>query len=102
MTVQSLIVKSPEKIQRGFLRSIEKPSGAAMPLRKHVPDEARELLDASGLDWTVRSGSRHFKVIIEGRFATIIPHSKPASRVKSRAHMNMLSHIRRTIRSLQQ
>jgi len=100
MTVQSLIVKVPEKIQRGFLRSIEKPSGVPMPLRKHVPDEARELLDASGLEWSVRSGSRHFKIIIEGKFSTIIPHSKP--RDAGRAHLNMISHIRRTIRSLQQ
>ena len=98
MTLQTAILKSPEKILRAQAHWGENLWGMTMPSRKHVPPDARELLDESGVEWTVQSGSRHFKLIIDGKFAAIIPHSKPASRVASRAHRNMLAHIRRAIR----
>ncbi len=101
MTLQTAIVKSPEKIQFAQARGSRNSLGVTMPLRKHVPDDARQLLEASGVEWEVRSGSRHFKVFVGGRFVAILPHAKPASRIKSRAHQNMLAQIKRAIRRLQ-
>jgi len=100
VTHSILNLKSPEKIRGAFLRWGANPYGE--PMRRVLPDEVRELLDASGLPWTVVNGSRHFKVIVNGRFVAILPHSKPTSRVKSRAHLNMLAQLRRAIRSARQ
>src|SRR6186713_615117 len=99
MTVQTAIVKVPEKIHSAGARGASNPLEMTMPLRKHVPRDARQLLEASGVDWEVRSGSRHFKVFVGGRLVAILPHAKPASRVASRAHQNMLAQIKRAIRS---
>jgi len=101
MTVQNPILKVPEKIHSAGARGASIPLEMTMPLRRHLPDDARQLLEESGLEWDVRSGTRHFKITIEGRFIAIFPHAKPASRVKSRAHQNMLANIRRAIRSHQ-
>jgi hypothetical protein len=102
MTLQTAIVKTPEKIQRAKARRSRKPLGEPMPLRKHVPDDVRQLLDASGVEWEVRSGSRHFKVVVGGKLVAILPHAKATARIASRAHQNMVAQIRRALRSQQQ
>jgi hypothetical protein len=99
MTVQTAILKVPEKIQFAQAHWSRKSLGVTMTLRKHVPRDARQLLEASGVEWEVRSGSRHFKVFVGGRFVAILPHAKPASKIASRAHQNMLAQIKRAIRS---
>ena len=64
----------------------------------HVPAKVRELLDASGLPWSLERGGRHWKIMVCGRLAGILPMSKPHSRLNSRCEKNMIANIRRRIR----
>jgi len=65
---------------------------------RRLPSEIEDLLRASGQPWRVDTGSKHFKVIVGGRLAAILPKSLTRHRVKDRSHRNAVAQIRRAIR----
>ena len=66
-----------------------------------VPAEMATLLRDSGLPWRVELGSRHYKVIVAGKFVTILPRSPSARNHNGSGHKNALAHVRRAIREQQ-
>jgi hypothetical protein len=67
---------------------------------KLLPDEMANALKASGLPWRVATGSRHYKVIVGGKFVAILPKSPTARNYHGPGHRNALANIRRAIREL--
>lgn len=57
----------------------------------------RAVLDDSGLPYAIEKGAKHHKVIIAGRFATILPMGSGVDDSGTR-HQNMLANVRRAIR----
>lgn len=69
-------------------------------MTRRLPDELRKVLSSSGLPWRIETGTRHFKLIVDGRFAAIIPKGKAARSTSSqRAGKNTVAQVRRVIRS---
>ena len=62
-----------------------------------LPKGVRDVLDATGLPWSVEAGSRHGKIKINGRIVTIVPLNGGNDR--DRATKNVIAHIRRASRS---
>jgi hypothetical protein len=68
-------------------------------MSRRLPDELRKVLASSGLPWHIDTGTRHFKLIINGRFAAIIPKGKAARSTSSqRAGKNTVAQVRRVIK----
>ena len=63
-----------------------------------MPTDMRRLLDESDVKWWVETGSRHYRLFVEGECVTILPKSKKVRNSTWRAHMNAMSHIKRAIR----
>jgi hypothetical protein len=69
-----------------------------------VPSRLREILDDSGLEWQLKDGGRHMKLIICGKLITVMPKSRTRNtdNMVGRAHLNVLAAARRTIRALKE
>jgi hypothetical protein len=68
-----------------------------------LPPEVRHVLDACGLPWRIEEGGRHRKVIVDGRFISILPKSNAALRSGTgRTRQNSLAHIRQGIRKVKE
>lgn len=67
--------------------------------KAQVPHLLLEVLDASGLDWSVEAGGKHYKLKIEGHLVGILPRGKHSSTDK-RAVLNTRSQIRAIIKQL--
>lgn len=69
---------------------------------KRTHPEVYEALEQTGLDWEVKPGGRHWKIVLGGRLTGILPRGS-GSRQKShlRAMKNVVSQIRRTATELQ-
>ncbi|HEV8503653.1 MAG TPA: hypothetical protein VGR63_18930 [Casimicrobiaceae bacterium] len=66
-----------------------------------LPPDLRRLLDGCGLPWRIEEGARHRKVIVDGRFISILPKSNSNLRNGTwRTHRNSMAHIRRGIREV--
>ena len=63
-----------------------------------MPTDMRRLLDECGLEWRIDTGSRHYKLIVDDEFVTILPKSNKVRNSTWRAHLNAMSHIKRAIR----
>jgi hypothetical protein len=63
-----------------------------------LPTDMRRLLDDSGVDWRIDTGTRHYKLIVNDEFVTILPKSNKVRNSTWRAHLNAMSHIKRAIR----
>lgn len=67
-----------------------------------MADKARRLvedaLSATGLPWSIETGSRHLKVRVAGRFVAIMP--KDGGSDGYRAIKNVTAAIRRTAREI--
>lgn len=68
---------------------------------RQLPNDIARLLRASGRPWELRNGKRHFKLFIDGRMVTILPHARLARcdspGAKTRAHLNLLARIRKAV-----
>lgn len=60
-----------------------------------VPKPIKTALDATGLPWSIESGSRHFHIRLDGRLVGILPQGKPGD---GRGLKNTLAQIRRTMK----
>jgi len=69
-----------------------------------LPNDMREMLDASGVDWRIETGTRHFKLVVGGKLAAILPKGKNMrkSAMSDRAHKNALAQVRRAINGASQ
>lgn len=67
--------------------------------KSQLPPILLEALEASGLDWTIDTGSKHLKIYIEGHLAGILPHGKASSKDK-RTVLNTRSQIRKLVMAL--
>lgn len=67
-----------------------------------MPNDMRALLSTSDLPWRIDVGGSHFKVIVNGRFATILPKSDRVRMMTNSAHRNAMASIRRVIREQRQ
>ena len=67
-----------------------------------LPSDMRRLLEESEVDWRIETGTRHFKLIVNGEFVTILPKSSKVRNSTWRAHLNAMSHIKRAIRKREQ
>lgn len=56
----------------------------------------RDLLEASGLEWTVETGSRHRKVRLQGRLVLVVPLTEKRSSWQQQR--NAVAALRRAIR----
>ncbi len=66
-----------------------------------IPDAMHDMLATSGLPWRIETGTRHYKVIVGNRFATILPMA-PRVRMKTNvAHRNAMASIKRAIKDQQ-
>ena len=50
------------------------------------------------MPWRIETGGRHYKVIVNGRFATILPKSPHNRMMMNNKHRNAMAHVRRAIR----
>jgi len=66
---------------------------------RRIPDELKDMLNESGVDWRLEIGTRHMKVMIGGRLAAILPKGKAVNQIgySNRSHKNMLAQVRRAI-----
>lgn len=39
-----------------------------------LDSKVRQLLDESGLPWEIVNGAKHYKLMVQGRMAAILPH----------------------------
>lgn len=62
-------------------------------MTSQLPTEIAKALEATGLPWEIREGTKHRKIIIAGRFVTTLPHGK--CKVMDRKTKNVVGHIRR-------
>lgn len=70
---------------------------------KRLPDDTVELLNESGLTWQLRPGKKHYKLVVGGRLAQVIPlNPANGSRPKRRNHDAVMTSLRRLIKELQQ
>lgn len=58
--------------------------------------KVREVLDEIGLPWSVEPGTKHDKLLVEGRVVTILPHGR--TREVGRDLLNQRAQIRRAAR----
>lgn len=49
-------------------------------IRERIPPELREMLDATGLDWTIKTGKKHQKIFLDGRMIGVFSHGYRPSR----------------------
>ena len=59
--------------------------------------EIRELLEACGLPWATKMGSKHIKIYVGGKFSAVYPRGK-VSENHYRAERNTLAQLRRAIK----
>jgi len=73
------------------------------PPATRVPQEVTFLLNSSRLPWRIVVGRRHFKIVIQGKLAGILPrsHTRTAHQNGGRAHQNLMAQLRRTIKEAQ-
>jgi len=68
-----------------------------------LPNNVRELLEKSGQPWEIVNGAKHYKLIVGGRMATVLPHSPVYAKSNGGGRWRqVLSSIKRTIRKLEQ
>lgn len=67
--------------------------------KSQLPHLLLEVLEDSGLDWSIEAGGKHFKIYVEGHLAGILPRGHHSSRDK-RALLNTRSQIRRLVTAL--
>jgi hypothetical protein len=63
-----------------------------------MPNDLQRLLDESPVPYRIEIGTRHYKLIVGNRMATILPKSKKARAGTYRAHKNVMANVRRAIR----
>lgn len=61
-----------------------------------VTAPVREALDATGLEWSVVRGTRHYHLRLGGRLIGILPRSPQTS--MGRAERNLIAQIKRAAR----
>lgn len=64
-----------------------------------LPREITVALDATGLDWGIDLGSKHYKIRVAGRLAGVYPKGKHSAHDK-RAILNTVTHIRRVAKEV--
>jgi hypothetical protein len=65
-----------------------------------MPREIETALEKCGVPWSLQNGSRHFKIVVGGRFVGILPHGKIQGNNK-RATLNIAAQIKRAARGMQ-
>ena len=63
--------------------------------RMKINGLVRDALEATGLPYELRMGSRHIKIVVDGRLVGILPTKDTGDR-RSRAIKNTIAQIRRT------
>jgi hypothetical protein len=61
-----------------------------------LPPMIQGALEATGLPWEIVWGTKHRKVMVNGRFAALLPLAKIKDR--DRANRNVVADIRKTAR----
>lgn len=69
----------------------------SQPKRPKLPKEVLDVLEASGLPWSIEPGSKHHKIIVGKRFAAIWPRGITTDK-HIRSVKNVIAQIRRVIR----
>jgi hypothetical protein len=64
---------------------------------KQPPDDLIALLKGSGLPWRIDNGGKHYKIMLAGHLAAILPRN--GGWPEGRAHKNMIAQIRRALRA---
>jgi len=59
--------------------------------------EVRDLLEASGLQWSLENGKRHPKLFVAGRLVLVLPRSGRTGLTNGR---NQIAAVRRAIKQL--
>ena len=58
-----------------------------------LPKSVEQALTDTGLPWQIKPGKRHWKIFVDGRMASILPHGSGDG--GPRGFRNIISHIRR-------
>ena len=61
----------------------------------NIEREIESTLRSSNRSWFIREGSRHRKIVIDGKLVGILPMTKEA---EGRAGKNVLSQVRRAVK----
>jgi hypothetical protein len=64
-----------------------------------IDPKVKKTLNDTGLPWEVETGSKHFKVRLQGRLVGIFPHGKRTDG-SQHANANLLANIKRLAREL--
>jgi hypothetical protein len=71
------------------------------PRQPLLPAKARAALEATGLPWGWRRGTKHWKLFIGGRMAVVLPYRVNGQKTEApRMTENMVRDIRRTARQV--
>jgi hypothetical protein len=66
-----------------------------------LPPQITDALDETGLSWTVKTGSKHFKIVLAGRLAGVYPKGKTSENAY-RAVLNTITQIKHTARKVKE
>lgn len=62
--------------------------------------EIERALEDCGKPWSIKQGSRHLKVIVNNRFAGILPKDGLGNSASPNAQRNLIAQIRRAAKGL--
>ena len=60
-----------------------------------IHPELEAMLKGSGLEWELRRGKRHAKLIVAGRLVQVLPYGSTRLSAKCRHHLNCVANVRR-------
>lgn len=61
--------------------------------------KVRKVLEDTGLPWCVETGTKHYKVRLNGRLVAIYPQGKKTE-ASQRANLNVIANIKRLAREM--
>lgn len=67
--------------------------------RVRIPPNVADALQATGLPWTIETGSKHYHVRLAGYLVGVLPKGNTRDR-HQRSTKNLISNIRNTTRKL--
>jgi hypothetical protein len=70
-------------------------------MRDHVPDVVREALEATGLPWSLETGSKHTKIKLHGRLVGILNRTERDVGRGRKAQLNTVRQIKAAAREIE-
>ncbi len=64
-----------------------------------IDPKVKQALEATGLPWYVETGTKHYKIRLNGKLVGVFPQGKKTE-ASPRANINVIANIRRAAREM--